>query len=506
MVGKNRIRLLIVGIGFFSLVWVYLLWTMSFWDVTREFIRLIVLFGTVVSPFFGIASFIFFLPIIPDTYESIDMGHGIPDLTWPRLLSSVLLVSTFFHIVVSRKLRERMTVQLSRFDQVILLFALVMFASIFYSKHIADNIEKYSVIMLIPLLMYFFIRMFVTSWKRVRIIFTVILVSSILISLVMIFQGITRTNYFYNLWYPSHVYSFAPPWESLRTVYQAPGIVANQNVNGMILIVTWALGIFLFRNTGSKFLKALCLIYFAVSLPAIFYSYSRKTWIGLILVLVTSFWTKARKRYLIPVCVVMVGFVSLHYMFFSREIVEERILSPSTLFTRFELAQVGLNMFMDSPLIGHGFNEYSTLVDSFRDGVERLDSRKWISHNSYVTKLSENGVLGISVFLLAIIYPVVYVRGVKRDFPLTKDVRDYFIAFQSISIFYLLAALVANVFENIWLITYYFGLAAIAYNLSRQMPTDTTAASPGKVAADRGRIEGVRTRKAIRGTRRQLSR
>jgi len=191
MESNSRAPIFILGIVLISLIWIYLLWTMSFWEVTRDIIRLIVFSGTIISPFFGIASFIFFLPLVPETYETIDLGHGIPDLTWQRLLVLILIVSILLNITVRRKLQDRATIQLSKFDQVVLLYAVVILSSVFYSTDIPNNIEKYLVVIFIPLLMYFFIRMFVTNWKRIRILLTTILGSSILISLVMIIQGVT---------------------------------------------------------------------------------------------------------------------------------------------------------------------------------------------------------------------------------------------------------------------------------------------------------------------------
>ena len=458
---------LVAGLILLGVVWTCLLVIFPFGEIARELVRLIVIGGTLLSPFFGIACFIFFLPLLPSRYESVQLGFGIPDLTWQRFFILVLLVSLVMHLAVRRKVRERFVVSLSQYDKIIILYALLLFASLFVGSHLKNALQYYVTMILIPFAYYYLTRIFIVDWNRVKIFLTTIMVSATLVALVMIYQGITKTNYFYNLWYPNIVLG-APP-ESLEGIYRASGIIGNHNSNGLILAMTWVIGIFLYRVSRSKVLRAFCLAYFLISIPAIFYTYSRKTWIGLLIIFVVSFWSHRRRKYLIPLGMICVGVVFLHHHFISAEVMQERILAPNTLLRRYDLARIGWRMFLDSPVIGQGFNEYRYLWPKFGSDIEGMgaETKAWVAHNSFLTLLCENGVIGLALFLVTVCYPLYYATKLKRaGVPIGKEMGDYLNAMKAICLLFLFTALGMNVFEGYWNNIYYFSLIAISLNMS----------------------------------------
>lgn len=79
-----------------------------------------------------------------------------------------------------------------------------------------------------------------------------------------------------------------------------------------------------------------------------------------------------------------------------------RIQPDKSFYGRFDLAQIGISLFKQSPIFGHGAGSYAILSESFTGAILRKDygiSLGPTTHNNYIRFLAEGGILGITAYL-----------------------------------------------------------------------------------------------------------
>lgn len=134
--------------------------------------------------------------------------------------------------------------------------------------------------------------------------------------------------------------------------------------------------------------------------------------------------------------------------------------------SRMPLIKGGLEMFKESPILGKGFNAFYLLIGKYKYGAQfglELERRK-ASHNMHIKILSEMGLAGYFFFLL--IFFNSYRLGVKLySKSKEKYVKEIAIALICTVLAFLIGCLFGDRFNRGILITYYFALSAVCYNL-----------------------------------------
>ena len=129
---------------------------------------------------------------------------------------------------------------------------------------------------------------------------------------------------------------------------------------------------------------------------------------------------------------------------------------------------VGINMFLDNPIIGVGMGNYNSKYQQYSSqlGLDfRIEARS--AHSLYLEILSERGLLGMISFIIMIYYTFVSLRGAERFFSKNKmdELSDLTYAIMVALITYLVTA----TFLHDALIRYFWLLMGIAWSVPQSM-------------------------------------
>lgn len=183
---------------------------------------------------------------------------------------------------------------------------------------------------------------------------------------------------------------------------------------GVCLLACWSCivitCVWLSPHSKTRWLFALASI--PVFWGAVFFTYTRSIWIGLVLILgilVVCCLQGATRRALI-VCGGMAGLllaivVGPHLVAFKREYSAEE--TRESTYMRAAFAYVSLQMFKERPVAGFGFNQFNAANREFlsdRSTNIRLESiRGYVHHNSFLSLLVDLGIVGLALYLMMLV-------------------------------------------------------------------------------------------------------
>ena len=165
----------------------------------------------------------------------------------------------------------------------------------------------------------------------------------------------------------------------------------------------------LLGNAGWLIGGGMCLL-------AIYFTYTRGAWLGLLCGGVPLFWqisaaraVTIRRRVLFVLCVV--GFAAL-VLWAPSDALRSRAGDSNTVYFRFSVWVAGLRMVASHPLIGVGFAQFSSYLPSYVQVLafipeEAGPSSATLAHNTFLSVAAELGLLGLTLY-------VVILAGVYR--------------------------------------------------------------------------------------------
>jgi O-antigen ligase len=149
----------------------------------------------------------------------------------------------------------------------------------------------------------------------------------------------------------------------------------------------------------------------ALSLLAIFFTYTRAAWAGLLVGGVPLFWqmsgargaTTKRRAIFISCALGFAAFV----LFFPTEVLRSRAGDSGTVFFRFRVWAAGFDMLMTHPFFGVGFGQFGSHVSYFLRELAWLPTPAGpngatIAHNTFLSVAAELGLVGLVLYVLTI--------------------------------------------------------------------------------------------------------
>ena len=197
---------------------------------------------------------------------------------------------------------------------------------------------------------------------------------------------------------------------------RATGSLLSPSVYTITLIFS---GLLVFHAALNRKHGAMRMLYFggfALSLIGIFLSYSRACWLtGLAMVIgMMSLYPKAIARLAVVGCaLVFLGSGVLaghaHYAY-------KRLHSRQTALSRLPVAFASLKMLQIKPVFGWGYENFNRYDWEFQERVANYAPTKdHSSHNVYLTILAEQGLMGLTLYLIPCVWWVVSsIRAVPR--------------------------------------------------------------------------------------------
>jgi O-antigen ligase len=177
------------------------------------------------------------------------------------------------------------------------------------------------------------------------------------------------------------------------------------NSFGAYLIIPFFLSLTLLKVQRSLKIKALFLFLTTVIVFCVFHTYSRGTWIGVLVGLILMFFI-SRNRLIIGTAFIFIAI--LFYFPWFRSIFFS-IFQAGGNSNRFEYWQIATNMFKDSPFFGKGIGTFMARVSEYSPGIPIF-----YAHNCFLQILAETGIFSLISFLI-FVCSVIYL-GIKEYF------------------------------------------------------------------------------------------
>jgi O-antigen ligase len=172
------------------------------------------------------------------------------------------------------------------------------------------------------------------------------------------------------------------------------------------------------------FIRNIYILVLLLCFVCVFFSFSRASWLGGILVFLGLFYLYP--KFLIRLSLIMspVVVLLLSRGLFSNELqfASQRLYSAEseqTALSRLPVFLAAYRMFQEKPYFGWGYGNFDRFDRQFQGRVAELvsPSKDHASHNVYLSIIAEQGLLGLSLYLLPLIYWFIYSMRVLPRLP-----------------------------------------------------------------------------------------
>jgi probable O-glycosylation ligase (exosortase A-associated) len=194
-------------------------------------------------------------------------------------------------------------------------------------------------------------------------------------------------------------------------------IEGNTNL-GLALNMMLPILFFLGREESRKWLRLLFLTMFFLSIVSILVTYSRGSFLGLAVVLALLL-LKSRKKILgifLLTCGIFVGLSMLPGMWFERIETMKTYQEDRSSMGRIRAWQVSYKLALDRPLLGGGFEPFSSEIYRRYLPEELLESADvgTGAHNIFFQVLAEHGFTGLLLYISLIVFTIFSLRKMAR--------------------------------------------------------------------------------------------
>jgi O-antigen ligase len=207
------------------------------------------------------------------------------------------------------------------------------------------------------------------------------------------------------------IYTFAPGllpkvWH-LETGARATGSLRSPSVYGVTLLFSSAL--VLHGAMNLKIRNAIKLLYiagFLLAIPAVFFIFSRASWLAGVVVFAGLFFLYP--KFLTKLAVIVFPAVLLlagALLVTQLDYASSRLNSDQTALSRLPVYLASIRMFETKPVFGWGYGNFDRFDRQFQGRVGDLyaPEKDHASHNLYLSILAEQGLVGISLYLAPVI-------------------------------------------------------------------------------------------------------
>jgi O-antigen ligase len=173
-------------------------------------------------------------------------------------------------------------------------------------------------------------------------------------------------------------------------------------------------GLILFQQAlemRSGWKRSLFILAILSSIYAIFISFSRASWLAGVLVLMMVFLRHPRVSLRLMLVVLPIGLLVTGTLFVNQlEFAGQRLYSPGstqTALSRLPVLVAAYRMFEEKPIFGWGYDNFDRFDRTYQSRFADLvnpDEKDLTSHNTYLTILAEQGIVGLALFLAPLVW------------------------------------------------------------------------------------------------------
>lgn len=379
-------------------------WLTLFVLISLYFLQPILPFITILSVLGLILWFLFFIkyPFVWICFMIIATGIGdvgviyagvtIFHLTWFLGILSLVLHYLYVH---NKKFYFYTPIN-------VFVFLYVIFSAI--SLIYSPNIESAVIYLAVTIALFIFYLMVVNlldNKKHYRFIIFSLIISNIIISLFTVYQLSVQNTFYFGRQAVESI-SGDKIWRASGT-YNDPNVAASFLAVGIIMTIS-----VIIYSKEKKYYKILYLFATIIALVGIAITFSRSGWVTLATGVITLvFFQKIKKKIVLWITSIVIAlvlviiFVPFGGFIVARAFSIFDIIKDPSIHIRILLALSGIDMFLQSPIIGLGYRSFPILYDYFRQplipyGLLYIKE----SHTLIVTLLAELGIVGFSIVLM----------------------------------------------------------------------------------------------------------
>ena len=257
----------------------------------------------------------------------------------------------------------------------------------------------------IPVGLYFVARHASLSERKVEL----LLAACVVFGIYLAVTSFAETRQWWWMVYPSHIGST----DNMNYFGRGRGPLLNATGNGVLLTTCLCGGLALWPRTGRSG-KLMLLVYAAIMAVGIYCTYTRSVWLGAAAAVAMMLWFALPRRTRIPLFVcgavamaVLLGGFGERFVAFKRDVYATASDTRESIRLRPILAMVAWKMFLDQPLAGCGFGQYTHARNAYlgdRDTQLTLEhARPYTQHNVLLRLVTETGLPGVAMFVVLIV-------------------------------------------------------------------------------------------------------
>lgn len=316
----------------------------------------------------------------------------------PYPISFVILLICMFILLFHKKNYKYKLLSEQRRDSlfVIIMELYLMFNILIFNRW--NMVELYRTDVLPALIIFFMITEFITTTKRLKYIFIVLIVSAVIICL-------DSLNGHFNIDKGLDAWNLYHSGSAGRLVNL--GWWDNPNKLGFLSNIGVMSCVILAGLTSSNIMRIVYLSPIVAFFPVIFLTGSR----GALLQLGVSggfFLLQSKKKIVVFILAIIIIVVSLQ---FEEDFSPERKYAEASALRRMDIIYYAKNVFYSHPFMGVGFN-------LFREN----NTYRQVTHNTYLQAFAELGLIGAAI-LFAMLMKII--KGCLRTIQMTRDKEGY---------------------------------------------------------------------------------
>lgn len=187
--------------------------------------------------------------------------------------------------------------------------------------------------------------------------------------------------------------------------FRPRGLVGNSNGLGIHLSVSMVMAYYFFRNSEFRLIRFLAVASFVFSGVMLFISGSRGAFLFFIPVILYQFFYDRGGKRLIGVLLILivvflvVNFIPVEYLDRMVQIPTALGSASETIGVRLKLWDVAIQLWSQSPVFGIGPGMFYFYTSH---NFSLLNRPGLATHNMYITYLTENGIIGLAVYLCVV--------------------------------------------------------------------------------------------------------
>ncbi|MGA1840807.1 MAG: O-antigen ligase family protein [bacterium] len=355
-------------------------------------------------------------------------------LNFNRLMGAIIIGLFFVEFFILKNRRFNFSFQ----GVWILLFAMVIIFSTFFSVNLNISIETLRLYIRVFLL-YFLITNIITSSQWIRKFIYLLLLGGAIITVFSIIDNYTYKKYRLPITDKLGITSTTPEMYEMmirkrdpNRLYGALGYTKDANYFALILVTLFPLA-FIFMDDKKKLIIIFCYISEVLIFLGIIFSLSRAAILALFIITILMI-----KRSLIPkkilIVTLMVIVISLpilsrrslkrvyNFVLYPFNMKKTDSMDIRNISSRIDCIKAGIQMFFDYPFFGVGIGNYPYIYPKYAPSEAERTTR--YAHNTYIQILTETGLIGFIFFIAGILLNFLALGRIKR---LTIEKGDEFL-------------------------------------------------------------------------------